>query len=155
MALTQIAFFGSQSDSEINQLFYDKCDAALHLRNNLVEGSRFYREGDTVDLLSLSCPGITPEELRILRDLGYLISVPIDGDEYYPAFQFNPDRGYLPYDSIKLVNDWIGDSRTAWAPLAWWKSPNRLLEGRTPEQFLGDPYSDEELAEVIALDAAA
>lgn len=114
-------------ESNVNQ--------ALEVRNELLAMDTYIRSEDVAALMSPTCPGITTDEVRILRDLGYLLSVSFDNVKVYPVFQFS--RLGSPDSSIKTVNDRIGGpGLTPWAVVAWWFGPNSLLGGETPADHL-------------------
>lgn len=117
--------------------------SALSIRSDLVQQSEWLVSEEVTAVMSPGCPDITTDEVRILRDLGYLLSVPYGSQEIYPTFQFAFGSG-LPFRAIKDVNDAlrVADS-SPWGILAWWLSPNERIDGRRPSERLAQTRRSE------------
>lgn len=128
---------------------------ALAARNEILQRNRFVRSEQVAASMASTCPGITADEVRILRDLGYLLAVPLADNSLYPSFQFDPDTG-LPFDAIKVVNDrFYSPEASTWGILGWWTRANRYLGSESPASYMARGGDDSVVADVLrAADAA-
>lgn len=90
----------------------------------------FVRSNNVAEVMSLSCPGMSIDDVRILRDRGYLIAVTDQGRSLYPMFQFDRGTGLLPHDLIRLANErFTTQDDSGWSVLSWWLNPTGTLRG--------------------------
>lgn len=115
---------------------------ATRERNALLDMDTYVRSEDVAAIMSVSCPGITVDEVRVLRDFGYLIAVPHQNRNIYPTFQFERRSG-LPFDSVKYVSDMFDTDGSPWGILAWWLGASRDLEGSSPAEWLREQRDDD------------
>ena len=114
---------------------------AAKLTEGVLKSDTFVRTEDVATIMSVQCPGITTEEVRVMRDLGYLLSFPVGDVHMYPLFQF--DSTGMPRDCIKAVSDLKGYSRSSWSRGIDWLLRSPLLGDMSPAESLhrGNPES--------------
>jgi len=144
---------GAETANEILSFEADSAEVAgrvAALRKELLTLDAYVMSEDVRGIMSNECPGVTVDEIRILRDAGYLLSVPFNGRNVYPMFQFDP-RG-IPFAEILDVNSRIGSrGMDAWSVIAWWLLPTRSAFGAAPADLLRtDRASVSELAARLA-----
>jgi hypothetical protein len=66
---------------------------------------------------------------------GRVFSVPFQGKEYYPAFQFQDGR---PHPAIAAVLSALPDGMSPWQIAFWFVSSNPWLDGEVPSRRLTD-----------------
>ncbi len=124
----------------------DARDAMAEVRaaiaaDNVAIRARFMREVEmltTAEVEALGSatldPGHAPENGR--RPQRTMISVPYDGQERYPSFQFGADGEPLPV--IRDVLAILPDTMTPWQIAFWFVSSNSWLGGPAPRDHLDD-----------------
>lgn len=132
-----------------------KVALSVEARNALLQSDTFVRSEQVAALMSAACPRITTDEVRILRDLGFLLAVQIRDKRVYPIFQFQSRTG-VPYASIKAVSDFYGSPQmSTWGLLGWWLGPHRLLRGQSPAAHLLEGGADGDIQGLLAREQAA
>jgi hypothetical protein len=70
-----------------------------------------------------------------------IFSVPWNGADYYPAFQFSPTDGE-PLPAIKTILEIFGDELTPWQTALWFWGGNGWLYDKSPmEAIQSDPQA--------------
>jgi serine/threonine protein kinase len=139
---------------DLDALSMRQIASASEVRARLLESCEFVRSEGVTAIMSRSCPGITLDEVRVLRDLGYLLAVADHGANLFPLFQFESVSG-LPYRSIDVANQWLSSSGSTWGALAWWQQPCRYLNNRRPSVVLATKDGDRIVADAIRIAEAA
>ena len=66
---------------------------------------------------------------------GRVFSVPFQGKEYYPAFQFQDGR---PHPTIAAILSALPEGMSPWQIAFWFVSSNPSLDGEVPSRGLAD-----------------
>jgi Protein kinase domain len=127
---------------EIEARVNHQLSIAAKLTESVLKSDTFIRTEDVATMMSAQCPGITSEEVRVMRDLGYILSFPVGDVDMYPLFQFDTSAG-LPRDCIKKVSDLKGYTRSSWSRGLDWMLRSPLLGDLSPAERLrrGGPES--------------
>lgn len=106
---------------------------AARRRGELIEQLDFLDSGEVADLLELASDD-RESEVKELHAQGQLMAVRIQGNDWYPKFQFQPESGQpLPAMSRLIANFGVrGDPVGSWGLVYWLTGPCGLLEDRTP-----------------------
>ncbi|OZC91753.1 hypothetical protein CH254_04545 [Rhodococcus sp. 06-412-2C] len=132
----------NMGESEITKRIADQLAAAKEVTDSVLKSDVFLNSQEVALILSARCPGATSDEVRILKDLGYLLAVPVSDRNLYPLFQFDEDG--LPLDLIKDVLDGMDSERSVWSRAIWWFLETPRLNGESPVSWLrggGDKVS--------------
>lgn len=124
-------------------------DAAARLTSTILANEVFIRSEDVAAIMSQSCPGITVDEVRLLRDMGYLLSLPYVGANLYPLFQFQTSSG-LPYECVKRVADLQQEQGSVWRRSIWWFLDTPRLGGISPMAWLRAHHEPSEVVSSFA-----
>lgn len=110
--------------------------SALQLRQSLLSRDAFVTSEHVAAIMSAGCPGITVDEVRLMRDQGHLLSVQDQGNNVYPMFQFDVESG-RPHQVIAEVNSAFRDhDPSGFGVLSWWLLPNSHIQGTDPASLL-------------------
>lgn len=122
---------------------------ASEARADILSQDAFVNSEHVAAVMSESCPGVTMNEVRILRDMGYLLSVEDSGHNIYPLFQFERRSG-LPYQAIRDVDDiFAATDPSGWGRMSWWFSPNRFLQSGTPAEHIRDGHAPDLVTDAL------
>jgi hypothetical protein len=109
--------------------------AAETRKQALIESGGLVWSEDVAALLAPSIPGITVDEVRLMREQGLLLAVKDHDRNVYPLFQF--ERGTsLPFREIEVANEHLSENGSSWSALFWWTQPNPFLNGERPCESL-------------------
>jgi hypothetical protein len=67
------------------------------------------------------------------RDQGRIFAVTLEGQLYYPAFQFEHGEPKAVFRELIGIG---GEHRRGWSMALWLDAPNRWLEGHAPIEFI-------------------
>lgn len=150
--LTIVALGGARMDeAKPNQLarVRRKLQYAAELRASVLSSDRFVRSKDVVALMADSCPGITVDEVHVLREMGYLLSLPDNGTNLYPLSQFELPTG-LPYKCIKEVSDLTYGTGSLWRRSVWWFLETPRLGNVSPLRWLESGGRESEVVSMFS-----
>ncbi len=71
---------------------------------------------------------------EIWKRTGKIFSVPYEGADTYPAFQFGADGTPLPM--VAQVLQLLPASQSPWQHAFWMASPNSYLDGNSPADWI-------------------
>jgi serine/threonine protein kinase len=126
----------------------DQVSGAIDATRAALQSDAFVRSDDVSTIMSPRCPGITADEVRILRDLGYLLGLPVEDAFYYPLFQFDPNSG-LPYSCIKEISALAPKGSSTWRTAIWWFLGQPRLGGVSPAEWLRSGASETALVALM------
>lgn len=142
------------SREQVQREIERQIDLATDISNNVLKSNGFLRSEEVATMMSSACPGITAEEVRVMRDLGYLVSLPVGDINLYPVFQFDPAIG-MPRDCIKVVSDMKGYLGSSWGRSLDWMLRVSSLGGVSPAEWLESGGAEDAVVNRYSTRAAA
>lgn len=142
------------SPEESEDYLHAQLQLASETCANILDSDVFIRSDDVAAVMSASCPGITTDEVRILRDLGYLLSFPVGNTHVYPLFQFDSRSG-LPRPCIKETSDNMDFNKSLWSRGIWWFLRMDALDDMAPVDWLREGRSEKTVVQSITYSIAA
>ncbi len=139
--------------AEVQSAVVEQIDSARKITSAVLRSDDFVRSEDVAAMMSGQCPGITDEEVRTLRDMGYLVSFPVGDVNLYPLFQFD-DHG-MPMDVVKEVSDIVGYEGSSWSRGLRWLMRTPLLRENSPAEWIKSGNSPAAVVDSFAARRAA
>lgn len=93
---------------------------------------------------------------NFLKDKGKIFAVRLHGQDYFPAFQFDPLAHHCYPEMAQLISQLARDYEPGWQLALWFTGPNEWLQGQTPLALWGqerDAVLRAAKAESLAFDA--
>lgn len=116
-------------------------EAAMIARaqRTVLDGADWLTAKQLAEMAGMSDRNPSAQPNKWKRD-GAIFAITLNGNDYYPGYALDRDRGFKPLGSLKKVINEFGGTKSGWGLAYWFQSVNSFLGGKRPMDLLvSDP----------------
>ncbi|HEY0587855.1 MAG TPA: hypothetical protein VGD52_17095 [Pseudoduganella sp.] len=101
----------------------------------VLEGADWVTAKQVAEMAGMSDRNPSAQPNKWKRD-GAIFAITLNGNDYYPGYGLDRDRGFKPLESLKKIISEFGGTKSGWGLAYWFQSVNSFLGGKRPMDLL-------------------